>query len=83
MKTSDIFDAYLGARGWEVTLVERARVVVARQHLRAGCVSMVLLEWLRNAVQPPGSRTHLCDCVAAGEALNHPFHESSCAAERS
>ena len=26
--------------------------------LRAGWVSMLLLEWLRNAVSPPGSRTH-------------------------
>ena len=25
---------------------------------RAGWVGMLLLEWLRNAVQPPGSRTH-------------------------
>ena len=26
---------------------------------RAGWVSLLLLEWLRNAVQPPGSRTHI------------------------
>ena len=38
---------------------------------RAGWVSTLLLEWLRNAVQPPGSRTCLCE-LGVSELLLSP-----------
>ena len=43
---------------------------------RARWVSMLLLEWLRNAVQPPGSRTHSFwarTCCSSSSTSSSPF----------
>ena len=45
---------------------------------RAGWVSMLLLEWLRNAVQPPGSRTYSRCTGSQGTPGQHSTGSSVC-----